>query len=403
MSSSNESAAVGKGFSWKTVILVSGAYASYHIGSGFASGQEVLQFFGSWGWYWPLIVPLVTAAMTVLCTALSYRAGWIFQFDKPNDVYNQYCGKYVARFMDVFSMVIIACIGLVMFAGSGATLHFYLGTPVFVGALFIGSVSVAVVWLGLEKVTDVLGVAGVFMVAIVLIAGLYTLLTSDVGLLEAQRNLADHVASGKVMQAGVFNIYNPVLAGVFYAGLNLLVSFVFMVALGKGMKSNKEVLACGIGSSILLTMGICFVLWAVVPNIDYVVESGSHIPMLAVVSKSLPYLTPLFTLVIIAGIFTTITGYLWLIGRRFTEDKTPRQKILVAAVAIVGIFGGAAIPFATLINILYPYAGILGLFLLGVLIYNEAAKKVVARRAVGQSAPAPASGTNTNAEAVAEA
>lgn len=34
-------------FSWKNVIKLSGAYIAYLIGSGFATGQEVMQYFAS--------------------------------------------------------------------------------------------------------------------------------------------------------------------------------------------------------------------------------------------------------------------------------------------------------------------------------------------------------------------
>ena len=32
---------------WKTVFTIGGAFAAYCIGSGFASGQETLQYYGS--------------------------------------------------------------------------------------------------------------------------------------------------------------------------------------------------------------------------------------------------------------------------------------------------------------------------------------------------------------------
>ena len=34
---------------WKTVFKLGGAYAAFHIGAGFASGQETMQYFGSFG------------------------------------------------------------------------------------------------------------------------------------------------------------------------------------------------------------------------------------------------------------------------------------------------------------------------------------------------------------------
>lgn len=34
---------------WKNVLTIGGAYTAYCIGAGFASGQETLQYYASWG------------------------------------------------------------------------------------------------------------------------------------------------------------------------------------------------------------------------------------------------------------------------------------------------------------------------------------------------------------------
>ena len=93
---------------------------------------------------------------------------------------------------------------------------------------------------------------------------------------------------------------------------------------------------------------------------DYIVEKEAEVPMLAVVEKILPVLEPFFAIIIVCGIFTTITGYLWTIGRRFAPDKTSKQRIIVAFVALCGIFGGSIIPFSTLVNFFTPLVGLVG-------------------------------------------
>ena len=63
--------------SWLAVLMPAGSYTSYNIGSAFASGNEALQFFGSFGGYWPyimigvcILLTAVTAYMPVSYTHL---------------------------------------------------------------------------------------------------------------------------------------------------------------------------------------------------------------------------------------------------------------------------------------------------------------------------------------------
>lgn len=55
--------------------------------------------------------------------------------------------------------------------------------------------------IGLEKVTDVLGVSGIIIIGFVVAVGIYTMVTSDVSLLEAEKNVPQYAAEGKILQA----------------------------------------------------------------------------------------------------------------------------------------------------------------------------------------------------------
>ena len=59
--------------------------------------------------------------------------------------------------------------------------------------------------------------------------------------------------------------------------------------------------------------------------------------------------------------FTTITGYLWAFGRRFAEDRTKKQRIIVVAVAVVGVSVASFIPLSKLVNLIYPLIGAAGI------------------------------------------
>lgn len=348
-------------FSWKNVVLTASAFAAYHIGAGFASGQEVLQFFGSWGGIWPLVLPIIALLINAVYSASGYITGTTMQFDNPYKAYEYYGGKTFAKFMDVFSIVMIAGMGLSMFAGCGATMKQYLGIPVYVGAVILGIAAVIVIWFGLERVTQVLGVVGIVIIVTVLLICIYSLATNDRGFFEAQKNIPAYVAEGKILQASVAGIKNPILAGLFYGGVQVLTCFHFVIGNGANLNGKKEGVASGILSAALFVGGLYLVNCAVITNIDYIVAKEAEVPMLAVVEKILPVLEPFFAIIIVCGIFTTITGYLWTIGRRFAPDKTAKQRIVIIVVALCGIFGGSIVPFSTLVNFFTPLVGLVGI------------------------------------------
>ena len=53
-----------KNFRFSTTLSVAAAFCAYFIGSGFASGQEVLQYFAAYGGIWPVIIPMIVFVCT---------------------------------------------------------------------------------------------------------------------------------------------------------------------------------------------------------------------------------------------------------------------------------------------------------------------------------------------------
>lgn len=114
---------------WKNVLTIGGAYTAYCIGAGFASGQETLQYYASWGGIYPFVLPALTfVLMFVICYG-TFKTGYSNRFPSPNAAYGYYCGKVLGKILDIFCTVSIALSTLIMFAGSGATVNQYLARP----------------------------------------------------------------------------------------------------------------------------------------------------------------------------------------------------------------------------------------------------------------------------------
>ena len=90
--------------SWKRVLILAGAVIAFQIGSGFATGQEIIQYYTAYG-----VEGLLTLAVFFV-TFLYYnfnfaKAGTEEHFEKANDIYKFYCGKYVGTFCDNYSTI----------------------------------------------------------------------------------------------------------------------------------------------------------------------------------------------------------------------------------------------------------------------------------------------------------
>lgn len=363
----------------KTMLMVGGAYASYTIGSGFATGQEVLQFFGSWGHPFQYLTVILSMIMTIYFTSSCYKTGQRMSFENESDCYRYYCGKYVGYFFDFFSLILVFGILIAMFAGCGATIEQYFGIPKYVGAIAMGIIAAAVVMSGLRRVQQLLGFLGVLIIGYVIIIGLYAIATADVGFAEATKNLPKYVANGEVLQAGLFGMHHWILSALTYGGVCLIVSVPFLVSLGSSTKNQKEALAGGLFSGIFFHLGVLLVASAVLLNLDKIIETGAQVPLLASMQIMVPKVAWTFAIILVAGIFTTVIGYLWLISGRFAEDKSLRQRIIIAVLVVAGVFGGSFIPFNLIINVLYPFAGAVGVIFMIFIIVKDIRNKSAAK------------------------
>ena len=80
----------------KTLIGITGAYVAYMMGSGFSTGQEILQYFACYGMA-GLFSILLCMGLLIFAAVSFIRAGYREQFKKPEDVYVYYCGKRLGR------------------------------------------------------------------------------------------------------------------------------------------------------------------------------------------------------------------------------------------------------------------------------------------------------------------
>ena len=106
----------------KSILKFAGAFIAWLIGSGFATGQEILQFFTSYG-YASYGVVLINLAGFLAMGQILLTTGFEQKDNKNFNDYQYYCGRRLGTFYSWIIPIILVLVMAVLISGAGATLN----------------------------------------------------------------------------------------------------------------------------------------------------------------------------------------------------------------------------------------------------------------------------------------
>ena len=161
-----------------TVIKIAGAYVAWVMGSGFATGQEILQFFTSYGYASVILIGMNLLGF-LLIGPMILQAG----FENGEQSHFQYFfGKRLGTFYDWFLPLSMFAGMVILISGSGATLQEYYGLNHYVGALIMAAAALTAYIAGFQRFIRVVSFIGPAIIAFVVVIGAVTLLRDAGGL-----------------------------------------------------------------------------------------------------------------------------------------------------------------------------------------------------------------------------
>lgn len=355
--------------SWSRVLILAGAVIAFTIGSGFATGQEIIQYFTAYGARGILTV-LLFAACFVYYNYNFAKAGAEERFEKGNDVYKFYCGKYVGTFMDFYSTLFCYMSFFVMVGGAASTLNQQYGLPAVVGGLILAALTILTVVGGLNSMVDKIGMVGPAIVILCIAIGVLTLARDggQVGAgLEVIHNHAFARAGGETIKnAGP----NWIISGLSYAGFVLLWFASFTAALGAHNKKKDLEYGIYLGT-LAVCIAIALIMFAQIANINTTGLSnpGIHvwnadIPNLILAERIWKPFASIFAVVVFAGIYTTAVPLLYNPCARFAKEGTGKFRLLTVVLGVLGLLVGLFLPFRVLVNVIYVLNGYVGAVLI---------------------------------------
>ena len=337
----------------KKTLSIIFAYVGVLTGAGLASGQELMQYFLSFGL--PGLYGIaVVGVLHVVVGGIVMQLGSHFVAQSHIDVLDEVTSTAVTKLMDYALIVNCFLMGFVMIAGAGSNLEQQFGLAPWVGSLLCTALIIVVGMLDFDKVAKIIGAFTPLVLVFTLIGAAFTMV-------KANPNPALLDALGKSLTPAV--PYLP-LSTINYFGLCMISGISMAFVLGGSKTDSAQARVGGmLGGALVATLtGLV----GVTLFLALEIVKDADIPMQTVLDSVHPVMGLAMSVIIFGMIFNTGMSLFYSAARRLSvTEGTFKRNLIVFTLAG---FGLSFLGFKKLMGILYPILGYLGLILILILI-----------------------------------
>lgn len=307
-------------------VQVACVYVGTVVGAGFASGQELHQFFGRNG---ALMYPSAVLA-TLLFAWLGYRVmmlGQRLQATSYMDVSRHLFGPRMALVVNVSLNVMLFGVTVAMLAGSGALFHERLSVPFTFGALLTA---------GLTFVTLLFGLKGVLRANLLIVPMMFGFLC-----ILAVRMIALHPAGSPAVlwtlgtqHLGVWSVIRAAVSAGVYVAFNVGLAAGVLIPVGGAIRERETLwLGAVLGAT---TLGVMIV--AGLSALERLPTALTNdIPMAVIAGQFGTWFAHGFAIVLFGEIFSTLVGNLFALIAQIPQSVSAHRWGLTAIVLVVAI------------------------------------------------------------------
>ena len=347
------------------VMKFAGAFIAFIIGSGFATGQEIMQFFTSNGLY-SLVSIVISLILFTYFGATVMSCGFDYGSSERYRPYKYFCGNKVGVFYEYFVPVLLFISVVVMISGAGATLQEYYGLNYYVGCAMMTVLVLIAFICGLDSLINIIGLIGPVIVIFSLIVG-FTILFQN---LDGLKNISQTMMEVNLTKAGG----NCVKSGVLYASYNMVSGLFFFTSLGNSADTRREAKYGAIVGSLTLMIVILVMNFALLSKIKDIYNLS--IPTLYFAKSISTIFGRVFSVVLLCGIFSTAAPNFWTVCDKISKGGKYNSKVIAIIISILAFFCGL-FPFEKLVAEVYPLTGILGVVLFIFIFLKQISKRII--------------------------
>jgi uncharacterized membrane protein YkvI len=348
------------------ILKYSGSIMAFLIGSGFASGQEVMQFFSVNGTLRSGLGALISLVLVLCFYTLTIQDAVVLQLEDTNAIFQHYCGRFLGTFFAWVTPVFLFMVYVIMISGADTLLFEFYGFEALIGRIAMSLLSLITVLLGLNRLVAVVGRIGPVLIVFIIAVGIVGIIGNPTGIAEADTV----IASLTLTRATPYWWFS----GITYAGFIMFIIMPFLAGIGRIHPNRREAVLSviiGGGAYILTAMILSYGILARLSEVH-----DKNMPAVFIANLLHPGVGTVFSVILYAGLYTTAVPMLWSCCNKISaNEKSLKFRLSVIILVLFAFFGGQ-LPFAALVNIVYPYMGYFGILLfLGMVITHIRGKR----------------------------
>ena len=335
--------------------LLAMTFAGSFLGAGFVSGQELWQFFGSFGkpgFLGLLLAMILLFLFGMILLYLVRRRGIIDMAEivVPHEI------PWLRTVVGIAEVILLFGVYIIMAAGASSLLEQMLGIP---SALGGGLFCLLVFLTSLRGVDSMIRVFSLFVPVLVLstvLIGGYTVITHDIPAISASSS-QNPLLGGWLLSAGT------------YVSYNLFGSIGILTPVGERIPNRKTLVFGLIPGAVMLSLiavSILGALWAI-PE-----AAAAPLPMLHLACGISMVVGYIYAVLLFSGMFGASLSAVVATDVYLKENipffaKHPRLPMILLSVLT---WAGSLFGFSDLVGTIYPIFGYLGIAaLIGILIH----------------------------------
>lgn len=347
----------------KKSFQIGAAFIGVIVGAGFASGQEILQFFTSFGTI-GIVGTLVAALLFAFIGMNLTQLGSRLQTTSHQNVIYHICGRYLGIVVDFVITFFLFGVTVVMFSGAGAIFEQQFNIPGYIGSIIMAILTIATVTLSIQKVITLIGAFTPFLLLLVIVITVYSVINYDFSTAEIQA-----AVTGDNQGAPHW-----LLGGLLYVSYNIAAGVAMLTVMGGTVKDEKVAAWGGIIGGLGLGLLLLLINISMLTQLKEI--AAVPMPMLFLANNIGSVVGALMSIILLGMIYNTAVGMLYAFTVRFIKPETARFKGSIILFGLVA-YAASFIGFVTLVGTVYPVMGYLGFVLIGAIIIAWIKKKKV--------------------------
>ena len=342
----------------KDTLRCAGGFIAWMIGPGFATGQEILQFYSSCGWWSFGVLALTLAGFLFLGITLLGRG--FDHKEKPDFAHFRfYCGGPVGKIYGVVIPVTLVLLISVLISAAGATLEQYFGIDRYFGSCLMAALILAAYLIGFEKMVKLISSIGPVIIAFVIFVGCFTVFR------DAER--LPQIGETSAVLADAQAAPHWILSALLYLSLNFFCGSTYYTELGRSAVSRRSAVTGAVLGTAALLVTMLLMNVSILLHAEEIVSLS--VPTLFLAEQISGIFGAVFSVVLVCGMFSSCSTMMWsFCSRFFRRNRKKNAWFSTGAVLFCTLLG--FFPFGDLVSVVYPLIGYAGLYFIGCAVYQ---------------------------------